>query len=176
MDHLTIAQLLGNYGEFVGSVGVVVTLFYLAVQIRSNTRVTKANASYQATHSWGEVTQRLAELPDDQFGSIVKLLQAETKADDLTLEEYERVRLTCRSIFQRLEGQYYLFKYGLIEPGLWEVRSAIGAGMVKANPMLRDWWDTDTNPKNYSQEFVDAINNANAIDATKVARPPGELA
>ena len=172
---MTINEL-GSLGEFVGSFAVLITLIYLAIQIRSNTRVTKANASYQATHSWGEVTQRLAELPEDQFDPIVKLLQADTTADDFTIEEYERVRLTCRTIFQRLEGQYYLFKYGLIEPGLWEVRCAIGAGMVQANPMLRNWWATDTDPTNYSQEFVDAINSAKAIDATKVARPPGDLA
>ena len=53
MDHVTFAQLLGNYGEFIGSVGVVVSLVYLAVQIRANTRTTRANASFQAIHSWG---------------------------------------------------------------------------------------------------------------------------
>ena len=37
MDHLTFAQLLGNYGEFVGAIAVVMTLGYLAVQIRQNT-------------------------------------------------------------------------------------------------------------------------------------------
>jgi len=84
MDHQAFAQLLGNYGEFIGSLGIVVSLVYLAIQIRSNTR-------------------------------------------------------------------------------------------VQANPMLRDWWATDTNPTNYSQEFVDAINSANGIDVTKAARPPGTL-
>jgi len=34
MDHQAFAQLLGNYGEFVGSIAVVATLGYLAVQIR----------------------------------------------------------------------------------------------------------------------------------------------
>ena len=34
MDHLTFAQLLGNYGEFLGAIAVVVSLFYLAMQIR----------------------------------------------------------------------------------------------------------------------------------------------
>ena len=37
MDHLTFAQLLGNYGEFTGAIGVVVTLVYLSLQIRQNT-------------------------------------------------------------------------------------------------------------------------------------------
>ena len=29
MDHQAIAQLLGNYGEFVGAIAVVITLIYL---------------------------------------------------------------------------------------------------------------------------------------------------
>ena len=37
-----MAQLLGNYGEFVGALAVVVTLGYLAVQIRQNTTTSKA--------------------------------------------------------------------------------------------------------------------------------------
>ncbi len=165
---------LGALGEFFGSIGVIATLIYLAIQIRSNTRTTKANASFQATHSWAEVTQRLSELPDDQFGPITKLFAADMTADKLTREEYERVRLTCRNFYQRLEGQYYLFKYGLLESGVWEVRSAIGAGMVRANPMLREWWATDTSPLNYSQEFVNVINGASPIEASKLQRAPGE--
>lgn len=33
---------LGNIGDFVGGIGVIVTLAYLAVQIRHNTRVARA--------------------------------------------------------------------------------------------------------------------------------------
>ena len=42
MDHQAFAQLLGNYGEFVGAIAVVATLAYLAAQIRQNTRAIKA--------------------------------------------------------------------------------------------------------------------------------------
>ncbi len=46
MDHQAIAQLLGNYGEFVGAIAVVVTLAYLALQIRhSKVSTTSANVS-----------------------------------------------------------------------------------------------------------------------------------
>ena len=38
MDHQAFAQMLGNYGEFVGAIAVVVTLVYLASQVRHNTR------------------------------------------------------------------------------------------------------------------------------------------
>jgi len=34
MDHQAFAQLLGNYGEFVGSLAILVTLVYLSIQVR----------------------------------------------------------------------------------------------------------------------------------------------
>lgn len=50
MDHQAFAQLLGNYGEFVGAIAVVVTLAYLAVQIRQNSHLlARANAHADAT-------------------------------------------------------------------------------------------------------------------------------
>ena len=43
MDHQAFAELLGNYGEFVGAIAVVVTLFYLALQVRHSKSATEAN-------------------------------------------------------------------------------------------------------------------------------------
>ena len=49
MDHQTFAQLPGNYGEFLGSLGVVATLFYLAIQVRQTRLVTAAVAYVSMT-------------------------------------------------------------------------------------------------------------------------------
>ena len=43
MDHQMFAQLLGNYGEFVGAVAIVVTLVYLAVQVRQSRQLLEEN-------------------------------------------------------------------------------------------------------------------------------------
>ena len=42
MDHQESAQLLGNYGEFVGAIAAVITLGYVAIQTRQNSGVTRA--------------------------------------------------------------------------------------------------------------------------------------
>jgi len=47
MDHQAFAQMLGNYGEFVGAFAVVATLGYLAVQTRQNTHALRT-ASFHA--------------------------------------------------------------------------------------------------------------------------------
>jgi hypothetical protein len=43
MSALEFSQLLGNYGEFVGAIGIVITLMYLAIQLRQNTRMMRAS-------------------------------------------------------------------------------------------------------------------------------------
>jgi hypothetical protein len=43
MDHQAFAQLLGNYGEFIGAIAVVGTLLYLAVQVRQSREALRAN-------------------------------------------------------------------------------------------------------------------------------------
>ena len=44
MTLLDTAQLLGNFGEFAGAIAVVVTLIYLASQIRFSNRLARAEA------------------------------------------------------------------------------------------------------------------------------------
>jgi hypothetical protein len=61
-------QDLGAIGEFVGSIGVIVTLVYLAIQIRANTRAIKASPGFDATHSWANLKPGLW----DQRSSIGK--------------------------------------------------------------------------------------------------------
>ncbi len=47
MSNLEFSELLGNYGEFVGAVAIVVTLIYLAIQLKQNTASVRAGA-YQS--------------------------------------------------------------------------------------------------------------------------------
>jgi hypothetical protein len=57
MDLVTTAQLLGNFGEFFGAIAVVVTLIYLAGQLRQNTSALRSSTYEswnQATSSWAE--------------------------------------------------------------------------------------------------------------------------
>jgi hypothetical protein len=38
MDHQAVAQLLGNYGEFIGAIAVVITLVFVGLQVRQSAR------------------------------------------------------------------------------------------------------------------------------------------
>ena len=61
MDLMSIAQLLGNFGEFLGLFAVVATLVYLAIQTRSAKEVALAQAQREfvvgLNHVWSRLEQ-----------------------------------------------------------------------------------------------------------------------
>ena len=59
MDHQAFAQLLGNYGEFVGAIAVVATLAYLAVQVRHSRAATEANTKQLESATLREMAGRM---------------------------------------------------------------------------------------------------------------------
>lgn len=68
MDHQAFAQLLGNYGEFLGAIAVFATLVYLAIQIRQNTAAQRAatelataDVAYKTADGYSRFYQMLAD-------------------------------------------------------------------------------------------------------------------
>ena len=59
---MTIVEL-GALGEFVAAIAVVITLIYLALQIRQNTRATHAASFHAITDSFNHVNVSLAQTP-----------------------------------------------------------------------------------------------------------------
>ena len=56
---------LGNLGDFLGGIGVVATMIYLAVQIRRNTQAIQATSSmHEFLHNWRTMAQSSLENPE----------------------------------------------------------------------------------------------------------------
>jgi len=64
MDLVSIAQLLGNFGEFVGAVAVVATLIYVAIQIRQNSVQLRNNSFEMATGRYAGFYIDIADDPE----------------------------------------------------------------------------------------------------------------
>jgi hypothetical protein len=50
-------EALGNLGDFLGGIGVVITLLYLAIQIRQNTRQMRMDAAAARTTALEDTTR-----------------------------------------------------------------------------------------------------------------------
>ena len=90
MDHLTFAQLLGNYGEFVGAVAVIATLIYVAVQVRQAKEL--AVESAHATRAQGDINL------------LTSIVSADTY--HLSMEKVTAVDGSANAYAQRLVADY----------------------------------------------------------------------
>ena len=65
MDHQAIAQLLGNYGEFVGAIAVVATLVYLIIQIRRQSTQLKLGSFQTSTERYAGLIANVLDDPEN---------------------------------------------------------------------------------------------------------------
>jgi hypothetical protein len=71
MDHQAFAQLLGNYGEFVGALGVVLSLLFVGYSIVQNTKATRAQTHQAITQSFMSIAEVIAERPEAFAAGVI---------------------------------------------------------------------------------------------------------
>jgi hypothetical protein len=173
-------EVVGTIAEIVGAIGVVISLVYLAVQVKSNTRALKANASFETTHSWAAFNEMLvsAMMSDSAFQAgedcrvveiTAKFYNPHGRPEDLSQNDMVLVSMMHRALFQKLEGQYYQFKHGYLEPQIWIARRNWARGVLEL-PLGRAWWEQEVQAFIFSPEFVSIITDA-PIASIKVKLP-----
>jgi len=169
-------EAVGAIGEVTGAVLVVVSIIYLSIQIRSNTRATKASASFDATHSWATFNEMLvgAMLSETSFqengesrlvAASAKFYNTESSPDAMSPSENALTALLHRALFQKLEGQFYLYEHGYLEPEVWLKRRDWARGVVEL-PSGRRWWNAELGQSIYSDKFVSAVSGGEPTGVT----------
>ena len=101
MTLMETAQLLGNFGEFFGAIAVVITLVYLALEIRRSRNATIAS-SVLAMSELGHQ----AMLADRDSPYMAKLVSKAQSAEALDEQDLYRVQRTVIAILVRLNVTY----------------------------------------------------------------------
>jgi len=111
---MTTLEALGSLGDFVGGIGVVATLVYLAVQVRQNTAALRT-ASRQAIVAGMRDHVRLALEPGgDSFGRSVQAYP-DVSPDD---SRYYTTRMNDLLLF--FQGAHALHEAGTLEDETYE--------------------------------------------------------
>jgi hypothetical protein len=125
MDHQTFAQLLGNYGEFVGAVAVVATLAYLAVQIRQSSKATVADIYQNRATTRSAANQGIA-FNHPEFHKIMYKLESKQRdgwpsaVRALTDEERYYVMQWHAGLLVRFDNLYFQHRQGLLPPSYFD--------------------------------------------------------
>ena len=122
MDFMSAAQLLGNIGEFVGAILLFVSLIYIGIQIRQNTRATAAEV-YQS-RALGAQDYFLHQAADPELADIFLRIE-EGGTDEINkLTDNQRRRYTAWHLagLARLDNSYYQFIHGFLDPEYYDDR------------------------------------------------------
>lgn len=120
MDLQANAQILGNFGEFVGAIAVVVTLGYLTVHIKQNTRATK-NSSAETMMVAAQNTA-LALGSSTEGASI--WVRGLTDYSSLNADEKARMQFLMLSQILTSDSMYWSYRVGNLYKELWERQSS----------------------------------------------------
>ena len=109
MTLMETAQLLGNFGEFIGAIAVVVTLAYLATQIRQNTIAQQNSSSLETTRSFTDWFSVVMTDPE-----LVRIFSAGFEEDPETLADEDRARFLwmLAALTSRVDEMYTNTKRG----------------------------------------------------------------
>jgi len=146
MDHQAFAQLLGNYGEFLGAIAVVVTLFYLAAQVKhskdavnANTESLNANRKLQLAGNYQARTDNISRnnalmAGDESLACIADKVRAAGWPDAASLQaldpiELIRWRAYVSLVYLNIENLHYQYELGMLDE---DVFKAAATNVIKS--------------------------------------------
>ncbi len=155
-----ISQIIGVVAVFASLIFVGVQVRQNSEQIKANTRSIKASAAFEGTHSWASTNEMVvADVSDDVLLTAISTYDPGKTWSDFSEIDRARNTLLQRALFQKLEGLYFLHKYGNLDKAIWDARLSWAAGVVKL-PFYRQWWEFEKTQNIWSGEFVAVIETA----------------
>ena len=135
MTVIELSQVLGNFGEFFGAIAVVVTLVYLAVQIRQNSRHLQQVAYQSRADATVSVSLALA-----QSDSLADIISRANRGDALCDEEQLRCARLVSSTFRNFENTHFQHQLGLLTDEHYEATEAALRDILVMRPAYRQHW------------------------------------
>jgi hypothetical protein len=130
-------QDLGNIGEFVAAVGVIVSLIYLAFQIRQNTSSVRTSMIHDSASRAADLTKAIAAQKELAHIFRTGLGGFEHLEDD---DDIVRFVMLLSTMFREYDDLFFQYRAGTITSESWEAwRYSLRS--ILSNPGFPPFWD-----------------------------------
>lgn len=163
---MTNLDSLANLGEIIGALAVVVSLIYLAVQVRQNTR---AQQTENFSRALDRVAAMQAALSQDPETSVVF---SKGVSDPSTLTPKERMQFTWAmyELFGAFEFMFVASRSKELPDEIWQRWSSAVAWWLSF-PGVQTWWKVRPIPfANSFTSYVEALLENNPTDTETTRR------
>ena len=135
-------EAIGAVGEIIGALAVFLTLAYLAIQIRQNTRAVQSSAVDSGINRISALRQSLSE--NTELATLY--LKGGKNPEQLNELETLQYRMLLHNMFLSLSNIFSQTKYTDLPTSTWESQKPIIGRMIES-PGVKWFW------KNYRIEF-----------------------
>lgn len=145
---------LGDLGDFLGGIGVIATLVYLAIQIRGNTRAVRSaslDSAYAAHMEFQRAVWSDSELNRLWFDG----LRGESQLSDTDRDRFLFMLISCARLW---EGAYFKVHEGSLESKAWVGLNEELTGVFSFPGVQANW--THIVRGMCAQEFVQFVESA----------------
>ncbi|MFT5561746.1 MAG: hypothetical protein ACJAYE_003468 [Candidatus Azotimanducaceae bacterium] len=148
---------IGSIGEFVSGIGVVISLIYLAYQVRENSKFVKENSEFlRATHDVSS-NNGVAQVRKNYFDHP-ELLDIESRGhrcQELDFNESAKYHLIVSGTFENHFTYFLQYKRGLTSDVVFDYWSSFFDDYCK-HEGVKHWWRRFQNrfPDNF-REYID---------------------
>ena len=130
-------EMLSAIGQVVAAIGVIISLIYLAVQIREQNKERRRAGINILTTQWGELVKTGQESRD--FAEL--FLRGIQSFQNLDAPDKLRFSAFFTRFTRNAEGMFIYYRDGALEKALWD---EVERTMIDyfAYPGVREWWTT----------------------------------
>ncbi len=133
MEHQVIAQLLGNYGEFIGAIAVVASFGYLGIQIRGNTKSNYVSRLHSVQSEIARVHERV--VADESFAELVAK-SGDGAATELSKKDHARLQAWATQFLCVYSSVEHAYGAGQLDPRTYQVYCSDFRRILAAFPVL----------------------------------------
>lgn len=150
---------IGAVGELVGAVAVVMTLVYLSIQIRENTRSNQVSAELEALQ---QLSNWVTRISTDKDAQRLWDLVAEGK-ESLSAEDSGQYLWLMGELFWVVESAFVQHQRGYLSKEAWMRFESTLAGTLDSK-LTREWWQNREVP--HSSQFRSYVDRVVLTDKT----------
>ena len=144
-------EAIGAIGEIAGAIGVIATLVYLSVQVRSSTLASRVESKLAATRMYTDFLGGLIHSPE-----VNELfLRGRKDLSSLTPEEFHRFSNLALQSFSFFSAGYFQYSRGTLDKSDWHENMAVLKFWLHGDG-CRQWWEK-VGMHMYGSEFVTFI-------------------
>jgi hypothetical protein len=141
---------IGAFGETVGAVAVVISLLYLAVQIRQNSRIVRGTAAHG-------ITQTIqAELKWSSDIAQIIITAVERPCSLNKVEAFQLGEWTAAAMMAR-QNEFIQYEQNLIDAKIWHGSLGILNNMLSI-PWMADWW-SHYDKSVFTEDFITLVDS-----------------